>query len=51
MAKAVKPKQASKKRGKYDEKLQVTGSFMDLIAASVKHADKVSEEKRKEKKP
>lgn len=51
MAKAVKPKQTTKKRGKYDEKLQVNGSFMDLIDTSMKHADKVSEDKRKEKKP
>lgn len=47
MAKAVKPKQATKKRGKYDEKLQVKGSFMDLIAASMKHADKNSPAKKK----
>jgi hypothetical protein len=41
-------KQASKIRGKYDEKLQVKGSFMDLIGASMKHADKVSADKRSE---
>ena len=52
MAKAIQSKPAEPtKRGKYDEKLAVKGSFMDLINASMKHADKVSKDKRKVKKP
>ena len=42
MAKASKPKKETKKRGKYDEKLAVKGSFLDLINASMKHANEHS---------
>lgn len=44
MAKAEK-KATGKKRGKYDEKLQVKGSFLDIIQASMKHADNHSAKK------
>jgi hypothetical protein len=46
MAKAAKKKEEPKKRGKYNEKLQVKGSFMDIITASVKHAEKNSGKKK-----
>lgn len=40
MAKASKPKEDKKKRGNYDEKLAVKGSFGDIMKAAVKHRDK-----------
>ncbi len=36
MTKAAK-KAVAKKRGEYDEKLSVKGSFIDIINAAVKH--------------
>jgi len=39
MAKASKPKEARKKRGKYEEPLKVDGTFMDIMKAAVKHRD------------
>ena len=47
MAKATKPTKETKKRGKYDEKLAVKGTFTDLINASMKHADNNSKAKKK----
>ena len=47
MAKAVKKVSKPNKRGKYDEKLAVKGTFMDLIQASMKHADNNSKAKKK----
>ena len=47
MGKAAKKKDEGKKRGNYDEKLQVNGSFMDIMKAAVKHADKNSKAKKK----
>ena len=44
MAKAAK---AKKPRGKYEEKLVVKGSFLDLMQAAVKDADKKSAPKKK----
>jgi len=49
MAKAEKKATEKKKRGKYDEKLAVKGTFMDIIGAAVKHADKNSKAKKKDK--
>ena len=46
MAKSSKKKTAAKKppketkRGTYDDKLSVKGSFMDILKASAKHANK-----------
>ena len=42
--KKVKP--VKKRSAKYDEKLQVNGSFLDIIKASVKHADINSAKKK-----
>ena len=43
MTKSEKKPPEKKKRGKYDEKLQVKeGSFLDIMQASMKHADKHS---------
>jgi hypothetical protein len=39
MAKAEKKATEKKKRGKYDEKLAVKGSFADIMNAAVKHRD------------
>lgn len=47
MAKASKPKEDIKKRGKYDEKLVVNGSFMEIMKAAVKNADQNSKGKKK----
>jgi len=47
MAKATKPKKDDKKRGDYDEKLAVNGSFMDIMKAAAKHADKNSSKSKK----
>jgi hypothetical protein len=52
MAKSTKTKGTSKKRGKYDDKLQVKeGSFMDIINASMKHANDHSAKPAEKKKP
>jgi hypothetical protein len=40
MATEKKKPTTKKKRGKYEEKLKVNGSFMDIIKAVVKDADK-----------
>lgn len=46
------PQKEKSKRGKYDDKLTVKGSFLDIIQASVKNAnDKVAEKKKHEPKP
>lgn len=43
-------KNIKKPRGKYEEKLVVKGSFLDIIQASVKNAnDKTTEKKKNEK--
>jgi len=41
--KKTKPK---KKRGQYDEKLSVNGSFLDILKASAKDANNKSVEKK-----
>jgi len=45
MAKAVKKNKPKKGRGNYDEKLAVTGSFLDIMKAAVKHANNNSAKK------
>ena len=45
MAKAVK-KAKKPVRGKYNEKLAVNGSFMDIMKASAKHANNKSTPKK-----
>ena len=35
-----------KKRGEYEKPLKVNGSFLDIVKASVKHADKNSAPKK-----
>ena len=45
MAKAIK-KKAKPKRGKYEEKLAVNGSFIDIINAAVKDAKNTIAKKR-----
>jgi hypothetical protein len=46
MAKAVKKAKPKKERpAKYDEKLAVKGSFLDIVKASVKHAENNSAKK------
>jgi hypothetical protein len=46
MAKAVKKAKPKKDRGgKYDEKMAVKGSFLDIVKASVKHAENNSAKK------
>ncbi len=47
MAKAVKKVTDKKKRGNYDEKLAVKGTFMEIMQAAAKHADKNSGKKAK----
>lgn len=47
MAKKAIENTDEKKRGNYDEKLVVNGSFMDIIKASVKHAKKHSAPKQR----
>lgn len=49
MAKASKPKEP-KKRGKYDEKLAVKGTFLDIMKAAAKNANDNSAPKKKEDK-
>ena len=52
MAKAEKKKVVRKKRGQYDEKLQVKeGSFLEIIQASMKHANAHSAKPTDNKKP
>ena len=49
MAKAVKKpikKKATKRASKYEEKLAVNGSFMDIMDAAAKHAQKHSAKKQ-----
>jgi len=46
MAKAEK-KATPKKRGEYEEPLKVSGSFMDIMKAAVKHRDKNIPAKKK----
>ena len=46
---ATKKKAPKKKRGEYDEPLQVNASFSDIIKAAAKHSDLNSEKKRKSK--
>lgn len=46
MAKAKK-KGKSKRPENYDEKLAVKGTFLDIMKASVKHAEKHSAPKKK----
>ncbi len=41
----VKKATEKKPRGKYDEKLAVNGSFMDIMKAAVKDADKKAKKK------
>lgn len=36
-------------RGEYDEKLQVKGSFLDIMKAAMKEADEKPKKKKKEK--
>ncbi|HPG07927.1 MAG TPA: hypothetical protein PKY06_13335 [Saprospiraceae bacterium] len=43
------PKEESPKRGKYDEKLKVKGSFLDIVKATVKDANTKKEMDKKEK--
>ncbi len=45
--KQVKPKK--ERASKYDEKLAINGSFLDVIKASVKHADKNDKKKPSKK--
>jgi hypothetical protein len=40
MAKTSKPKKETKKRGEYEDKLTVKGSFSDIMKAAVKHREK-----------
>ena len=42
-----KPKKERVKRGKYDEKLAVKGTFLEIMQAAVKHADKNSGKNKK----
>jgi hypothetical protein len=44
MVKSTQTKPAPKKRGKYEEKLAVKGSFMDIIGAAVNDANKGKKE-------
>ena len=47
MAKVAKKATERTKRGKYDEKLAVKGTFLEIMQASMKHADKNSKAKKK----
>lgn len=44
-----KPSKPEMKRGQYDEKLQVKGSFLDIMKAAMKEADEKPKKKKKEK--
>lgn len=46
MAKVKKKKDEEKKRGKYEEPLKVNGSFLNIMQAAVKDADKKSAKKK-----
>ena len=46
-----KKPQTENPRGKYEEKLVVKGSFLDIIQASVKNANDKTEKKKPEPKP
>lgn len=48
MAKASKPKKSTKKRGNYEQPLQVNGSFMDIMNAAVKHREANVKKKKSE---
>ena len=39
-----------KQRGEYDEKLQVKGSFLDIMKAAMKEADEKPKKKKSDKK-
>lgn len=47
--KQIKPKK--ERASKYEEKLAITGSFLDVIKASVKNADKNADKNDKKKNP
>jgi hypothetical protein len=47
MAKAEKKKEERTKRGKYDNKIAVKGSFIEIMTAAAQHADKKSAPKKK----
>jgi hypothetical protein len=47
MATKKSPKPKKERAEKYDEKLKVNGSFMDIVKAAVKDADKKSAPKKK----
>lgn len=44
--KKPKPKASKKERGGYADKISVNGSFMDIMKASVNHANKNSAKKK-----
>lgn len=46
MAKDKKKKAVKKERGNYDEKLAVSGSFLDVMKAAGKHANTKSAPKK-----
>ncbi|HEY5368793.1 MAG TPA: hypothetical protein VIJ75_07360 [Hanamia sp.] len=45
MAKSVKKKDSKKRSDKYNEKLAVTGSFLDVMKAAAKNANNKSAKK------
>lgn len=51
MAKDKKKKAVKKERGNYDEKLAVSGSFLDVMKAAGKHANTKSAPKKPWKSP
>ncbi len=46
MAKAKREKPIGKRAEKYNERLEVNGSFMDIMKAAVKNADNHSAKKK-----
>ena len=44
-----KKHQTEKARGKYNEKLVIKGSFLDIMKAAMKEADEKPKKKKKEK--
>jgi hypothetical protein len=50
MNKENQPETGKKPRGKYDDKLKVKGSFLDIVKASVKDAKAKTDSKNKKKK-
>jgi|JI6StandDraft_1071083.scaffolds.fasta_scaffold317251_2 hypothetical protein len=44
-----KTPKSEKQRGEYEEKLQVKGSFLDIMKAAMKEADEKPKNKKKEK--